>query len=355
MISNCDEELERLRNMVSEQLKLGDLENMLQTENLDDEDELKVGLMNSGIIEELSNKLLKDSTILTKNINLKKSRNMTVLENPALDLNTQKCKSLTVEQLTKFKKGMKYLCFEIIQGRQFMDVTNTETSKIQAHAYFNGQRYSTEIKELQEKKSFAQEFYFELDYSDLNVLVDLDTPIHICCTKSDFFGVRYKLGTGEIDWRLLLTENENSESNSSSHSVQIKDLDNPQILVGILEVKMKILSNCDLLLAKESLKLHISTRIFKTHESERMFYLFAKQWWDDYLQIRPDHATRLVKFIATGEFGRREVVTNFVFPIQSDSLSTPNQAAQFVSLFNCEKSRKIGDVGYDLIGIFFDF
>lgn len=36
----------------------------------------------------------------------------------------------------------------------------------------------------------------------------------------------------------------------------------------------------------------------KTAEKERLFLVYAKQWWREYLQIRPSHNSRLVKIFA---------------------------------------------------------
>lgn len=36
----------------------------------------------------------------------------------------------------------------------------------------------------------------------------------------------------------------------------------------------------------------------KTAEKERLFLVYAKQWWREYLQIRPTHNARLVKIFA---------------------------------------------------------
>jgi hypothetical protein len=49
---------------------------------------------------------------------------------------------------------------------------------------------------------------------------------------------------------------------------------------------------------------------------QRLFYVYAKQWWNDYLQIRPSHADRLVKIFAEDEEGKKQIVTNFVSPIR---------------------------------------
>jgi len=36
----------------------------------------------------------------------------------------------------------------------------------------------------------------------------------------------------------------------------------------------------------------------KIAEKERLFLVYAKQWWREYLQIRPTHNSRLVKIFA---------------------------------------------------------
>jgi centrosomal protein CEP76 len=82
----------------------------------------------------------------------------------------------------------------------------------------------------------------------------------------------------------------------------------------------------------------------KKEDYSRLYYKEAREWWDDYLQIRPSHSSRLVKLIATGEFGNRSMVTDYVFPIQSEFINTPREAARFVSLFDIDKSKLFGDV-----------
>ena len=40
----------------------------------------------------------------------------------------------------------------------------------------------------------------------------------------------------------------------------------------------------------------------KNTERERLFLVYAKQWWKEYLEIRDDHKNRLVKIFAQVNF-----------------------------------------------------
>lgn len=102
-----------------------------------------------------------------------------------------------------------------------------------------------------------------------------------------------------------------------------------------------------------------------------MFFTYAKRWWNDYLQMRPNlHSDRLVKIFATTEGGcglvdggdnhwvneggnnsstsdsalggRKEPVTSFVRPLRCPFLESPKHAARFVSLIPVERAQNIG-------------
>lgn len=40
----------------------------------------------------------------------------------------------------------------------------------------------------------------------------------------------------------------------------------------------------------------------KTAEKERLFLVYAKQWWREFLEIRPSHQSKLVKIFAQVSF-----------------------------------------------------
>ena len=73
-------------------------------------------------------------------------------------------------------------------------------------------------------------------------------------------------------------------------------------------------------------------------ERERLFLVYSKQWWREYLQIRHSHSSRLVKIFAQDENGIHKHACSFVHPLRAGRLiDTPRQAARFVSLIGYDK------------------
>lgn len=71
----------------------------------------------------------------------------------------------------------------------------------------------------------------------------------------------------------------------------------------------------------------------KNTERERLFLVYAKQWWKEYLEIREDHKNRLIKIFAQDENGSNRLVCSYVKPMRTGRLlDSPRQAARFVSL-----------------------
>ena len=65
--------------------------------------------------------------------------------------------------------------------------------------------------------------------------------------------------------------------------------------------------------------------------------LYAKQWWAEYLKIRPEHKTRLVKLYSNDENGQTFPVFTFVWPINPTKiLDSPRLAHRLVSSFELE-------------------
>ncbi|KAJ3085950.1 Centrosomal protein of 76 kDa [Quaeritorhiza haematococci] len=135
----------------------------------------------------------------------------------------------------------------------------------------------------------------------------------------------------------------------SQQLVDLRDIHNNQLTVGLLEVTMEVLG-CDDGggIAPEDLDFQLRKEQRHDTESDRLFYAYAKKWWNDFVQVRPEHADRLVKVFANAEpipatkvvvapiparadvgagglgyevehtyKNRREPVTNFVVPVQS--------------------------------------
>ena len=97
------------------------------------------------------------------------------------------------------------------------------------------------------------------------------------------------------------------------------------------------------ILTKDVISAQIKLEHSRIAERERLFLVYAKQWWREFLQIRASHSNRLVKIFAQDECGTNRPVCSFVCPLRAGRLlDSPRQAARFVSLLGYEHAPYVG-------------
>lgn len=170
----------------------------------------------------------------------------------------------------------------------------------------------------------------------MSVLVDLAFPIHLCILIHTIDGTRV-LGTHEMDWRKAAIYGE-----KFIHRLEFLDIFNPDIVIGIIEARLDLQALSEIFLAQDQLKYQVEQSISKQKEAERVFFVFAREWWSDYLNIRDTHESRLVKLFANYEGGKKVLISKLLLPITSEFIQTPRHAARFVSLL---KKESVGPVG----------
>lgn len=65
-----------------------------------------------------------------------------------------------------------------------------------------------------------------------------------------------------------------------------------------MEVRLELIPKINNPVAEDVILAQISLERSRQAERERLFLVYAKQWWKEYLQIRPHHKERLVKIFA---------------------------------------------------------
>ncbi len=70
--------------------------------------------------------------------------------------------------------------------------------------------------------------------------------------------------------------------------------------VGILNVSMQLVPILESSepLNEDILATQLGLEYSRNTERERLFLVYAKQWWKEYLEIRDDHKNRFVKIFA---------------------------------------------------------
>ncbi|KAJ3307431.1 Centrosomal protein of 76 kDa [Kappamyces sp. JEL0829] len=238
------------------------------------------------------------------------------------------------------RPGPKSLRLTFVKGRALVGLRNMEpesNSALQVHVQFQTARFATKRVLSSIEPIFNETVEFDLPSKDVNLLVDLDCPIQIVLTESNVNGETQAVGVAQIEWRKVL------HSGRISTLVELTDQLHPQITVGTLDIVLDFLPSDGERARRDEIEYHIKKQEQKKADVHTAFYLLAKQWWSDFLQIRPSHSTRLVKIFTNDEFGRRMPVSHFVGPLYCPWLETPRHAARFVSLIEYAPSKRIGE------------
>ncbi len=67
--------------------------------------------------------------------------------------------------------------------------------------------------------------------------------------------------------------------------------------VGVINVCLQIIPPLNETISADILAAQLDLEHTKSTERERLFLIYAKQWWKEYLEIREEHRTRLVKIL----------------------------------------------------------
>lgn len=219
------------------------------------------------------------------------------------------------------------------------------------HVHFKGQRFHSTPVPCACEPNFHEGFLLELlsrggkdgkmlSYSDTLSLAD---PVHLVLTRVDARGEVVLVGTCYLEWRQVLTDRVGrisvlAELNGVGSEAKIP--------AGLLELKLEILPKSEEVLHPEVVSTQLGLEKQRCAERERLFLVYAKQWWKEYLQIRPAHSQRLVKIFAQDEGGGSHPVCAYVRPLRAGRLlDSPRHAARFVSLIPFERASSVGSGG----------
>lgn len=253
---------------------------------------------------------------------------------------------------------------QVLGGRAFLDHLSDPTpcphAHFTLHVHFRGQRYHSREVPCACEPDFREGFLLELDkrYSSFVVCVGADRepmrgriiscgdalsisdPIQIALTTTNHRGEVNLVGTCELGWRKVLCE----ISGRCPITVELCGVgQEAKITPGILDLRIDLLPRPSDPLHSDLLSAQLGLEKQQRTERERLFLVYAKQWWKEYLQLRPDHSNRLVKIFAPNEAGVSRLVCSYVRPLRAGRLlDSPRHAARFVSLVPFEKTGSVG-------------
>ncbi|KAI9329408.1 hypothetical protein BDR26DRAFT_1011765 [Obelidium mucronatum] len=242
---------------------------------------------------------------------------------------------------TILQKDKRYLMVSILKGLAFLGLSDVS----EIHLQYRDKRFSSPQIMSSMEPTFDFQRIIELHSTDIQVVIQSDDKMHVVVTRVHHpSGSVSLIGTTELDIR------ESFCGRPVKKLVEIKE-SGEDVTCGILEVMTESVprdSTGAFSVSSEEVSFQLKRESRQFDEINRLFYIHAKQWWNDYLQIRNCHAQRLVKIFAHDEKGIKLPVTNFISPIRSRYLESPRHAARFVSLLGLEKQQGVGSTKTDV-------
>ncbi|PAA62584.1 hypothetical protein BOX15_Mlig033726g2 [Macrostomum lignano] len=248
-------------------------------------------------------------------------------------------------------RGAVFLALEVHEGRAFVGLgvgdSDDEAAQMSLHLAFGpgGQRFHSRQFACVSNPKIGETFYIELAKPGLGdaSLLGLSDPLHLVLLRHDSGEHRQLVSSTEFDWRPLLCE----ASLAMRRSVRLNGVGaEAQVSAGLLDVTARLLYSGTRQIDRFSSDLvqqQLAMERGRRENSERLFVLYASQWWSEYCAARAANADRLVKIFAKDECGRDRPVFELVKPLRAGRLiESPRHAARFVACLQYERAAALG-------------
>ncbi|XP_013777512.1 centrosomal protein of 76 kDa-like isoform X2 [Limulus polyphemus] len=247
----------------------------------------------------------------------------------------------------------------IKQGRAFVEcllepppIIGQPLPTLTIHGHFQGQRSkSTPVPAVCEPEFFCT-LSFDLHAktqgliaSDVRAssLSEIDSPVHLVLVRTEPNGENKLMSSCFLEWRKVLT----SPNGCLSIHTELKGIGvENKVPIGILDMELCVNPTPKSLITECVLNTQLSLEKTQYDEKQILFLTYSKLWWQEYLEIRPEHSLRLVKIFTQDENAVALPVVCYVKPLRVGRLiESPQEALWFVSLFHQQKCPVVGKVG----------
>ncbi|KAM8846451.1 centrosomal protein of 76 kDa [Synchiropus picturatus] len=176
--------------------------------------------------------------------------------------------------------------------------------------------------------------------ADVTTMLSMCDPIQLVLIKTDTSGETSLVSSYFLDWRRVLC----APSGRTCFAVELMGVGSESKLpVGILTMSLELHPPLSEVLKADIISTQQSLERQRTAEKERLFLVYAKQWWREFLEIRSSNQSKMVKIFAQDENGVNRPVCSYVHMLRAGRLlEGPRQAARFVSLLAHEKAPVVG-------------
>ncbi|XP_043116067.1 centrosomal protein of 76 kDa [Puntigrus tetrazona] len=250
----------------------------------------------------------------------------------------------------------RYLYLQVLGGKAFLEhlqepepLPGQVCSTFTLHLHFRNQRFRSKPVPCACEPDLQEGFLLEVHrdgpgdaskMADATTMLSICDPVHLVLIKTDTSGDTTLISSYFLDWRRVL----GAPNGKTSISAELLGVGSEcKVAVGVLNLKLEMYPPLTETLSPDVVSTQQSLERQKTAEKERLFLVYAKQWWQEFLEIRPSHQSKLVKIFAQDENGVNRPVCSYVRVLRAGRLlESPRQAARFVSLLAQERAPVVG-------------
>ncbi|CAJ1061468.1 centrosomal protein of 76 kDa [Xyrichtys novacula] len=265
-------------------------------------------------------------------------------------------KNVTSLGKTNIDPSRRYLYLQVLGGKAFLEhlqepepLPGQVCSTFTLYLHFRNQRFRSKpvpcACEPDLKEGFFLEIYKEgvgkgSTMADSTTMLSMCDPVHFVLIKTDTSSETTLVSSYFLDWRSVLC----SLSGKTCIAVELMGVGSEcKVPAGVLTVSLELYPPLTEALSSDIISTQQSLERQRTAERERLFLVYAKQWWREFLEIRPSHQSKLVKIFAQDENGINRPVCSYVRVLRAGRLlESPRQAARFVSLLAHERAPVVG-------------
>ncbi|XP_068998211.1 centrosomal protein of 76 kDa isoform X1 [Embiotoca jacksoni] len=263
------------------------------------------------------------------------------------------------ELKTNTDPSRRYLYLQVLGGKAFLEhlqepepLPGQVRSTFTLYLHFRNQRFRSKpvpcACEPDLKEGFLLEIHREgtggsSKMADVSAMLSMCDPVHLVLIKTDTSGETALVSSYFLDWRNVLS----SPSGKTCSAVELMGVGSEcKLPAGVLTVSVELYPPPPETLSSDIISTQRSLERQRTAEKERLFLVYAKQWWREFLEIRPSHQSKLVKIFAQDENAVNRPVCSYVRVLRAGRLlESPRQAARLVSLLAHEKAAVVGGGG----------
>eukprot|EP00066_Takifugu_rubripes_P014335 XP_011603601.1 PREDICTED: centrosomal protein of 76 kDa isoform X3 [Takifugu rubripes] len=176
--------------------------------------------------------------------------------------------------------------------------------------------------------------------ADTTTMLSMCDPVHLVLIRTDTSNETTLVSSYFLDWRTVLT----SPAGKTCFAVELLGVGSEcKVPAGVLTVSLELYPPLTEPLSADVISTQQALERQRTAEKERLFLVYAKQWWREFLEIRPSHQSKMVKIFAQDENGVNRPVCSYVRVLRAGRLlESPRHAARFVSLLAYQRAPVVG-------------